>query len=166
MRFCHPTISVKALKETGSIDSQPVVWPHRFFIHHRTLDGRGIAPFMTALQCSYHNNTADREKYMSSLTGPAAVWLERLSLTAATRRHLNEMSSACLPPGENNRGWHIHIIYQHEAVRHIIPSLALVSTQIFHGLQATYSKTALLERELYRWDAISDVKYKWQKKLH
>jgi len=28
---------------------QPVAWPHPLFVHHQTLDGRGVALFMLAL---------------------------------------------------------------------------------------------------------------------
>ena len=34
---------------------QPVTWPHPFFIHHQTPDARGVAAFLPALWCKYHN---------------------------------------------------------------------------------------------------------------
>jgi len=40
----HPTISFKPLKETQSTD--PNQWPHPFFMHVQTLDGRDVAPFL------------------------------------------------------------------------------------------------------------------------
>jgi len=41
----HQTDSNKAQKEK----QQPVAWLHPSFIHHQTPDGRGIAPFASAL---------------------------------------------------------------------------------------------------------------------
>jgi len=46
---CHPTKSVKVLKKTQSADHKPVAWPHLFFIHHQTPDGRDVPAFMPAL---------------------------------------------------------------------------------------------------------------------
>lgn len=39
MFFCHPTVSVKALNQTQSINYQPLSSPHPFFIHSRTSEG-------------------------------------------------------------------------------------------------------------------------------
>jgi len=36
---------------------QPVTRPHPFFIHYRTLEGRGVVPFIPALQCQQHHDT-------------------------------------------------------------------------------------------------------------
>ena len=40
---CHPTNSVKALKETQSTDPNQVTWPRSFFIHYRTPEWKGVS---------------------------------------------------------------------------------------------------------------------------
>ena len=54
--------SVKAVKGTRSIDPSlgksptcpSLHWPHQFFIHHRTVEGRDTIPFMSALSARNH----------------------------------------------------------------------------------------------------------------
>ena len=60
---CHPAKIVKALKKTQKHWAQPVAWLHHFFIHHRSLDRRGVGPFMPAVQCQYH----DPDRMMTSV---------------------------------------------------------------------------------------------------
>jgi len=52
---CHPTNSVKALKETQSIDPNQVTWPRSFFIHYGTPEWKGVSLFTpkgpTPVQC-------------------------------------------------------------------------------------------------------------------
>jgi len=43
--FLYPASSVKALRETQSTDYQPMAWLRPFFVHDRTVNGRGIAVF-------------------------------------------------------------------------------------------------------------------------
>jgi len=50
---CHPTNSIKALKETQSTDPKPVAWPHHLLLNTKLL--KDVAPFTLALQCQYQN---------------------------------------------------------------------------------------------------------------
>jgi len=38
---------------------EPVAWPHPFFIHHQTPDGRGVAAFMLAFQHYYQTTPVE-----------------------------------------------------------------------------------------------------------
>jgi len=53
---CHPTNSVKVLKETQSTDPKLgniSYWPHPFFIHNQSLERRGVAAFTPAVGRQY-----------------------------------------------------------------------------------------------------------------
>ena len=63
---CHPTNSVKALRETRRTDSTPAAWSHRFFIHQWTLDRRGITHFTPTLSCPYENFTCQQHFIVTS----------------------------------------------------------------------------------------------------
>jgi len=59
---CHPTKSIKALKEHRPQPRKATHWPHPFFIHHWTehwsIYGRNIGPFTLALRHQYPSVTA------------------------------------------------------------------------------------------------------------
>jgi len=50
--YCQPTRSVKSLKETQSTDPDSGL-DSSFFIHHRTLEGSSVTPFMPPLRRQY-----------------------------------------------------------------------------------------------------------------